>query len=70
MIQWAVSIGGVVIFTGLTAWDTQRIKQSYAESYGDESNDKLAVFGALSLYMDFINIFLYMLRLFGDQRRS
>jgi len=42
-LQWIVSIGGVVIFTGLTAWDVQRIKQSYAESYGAEANDKMAV---------------------------
>ena len=57
MLQWMVSIAGVVIFTGLTAWDVQRIKQSYAESYGAEANDKMAVFGALTLYLNFINLF-------------
>ena len=68
MMQWMVSIASVAIFTGLTAWDAQRIKQSYAESYGTEANDKLAVFGALSLYLDFINIFMSILRLTGDRR--
>jgi FtsH-binding integral membrane protein len=68
MLQWIVSVGGVAIFTGLTAWDTQRIKQSYAESYGVEANDKLAVFGALSLYLNFINLFQSILMLTGDRR--
>jgi len=64
-LQFAVSVAGVLIFTGLTAWDTQRIKMDYAESNGHETNGKLAVMGALSLYMDFINLFLYLLRFFG-----
>jgi FtsH-binding integral membrane protein len=68
MLQWMVSIAGVVIFTGLTAWDTQRIKQAYAESYGSEANDKLAVFGALTLYLNFINAFQFMLELTGSRR--
>jgi len=68
MLQWVVSIAGVGIFTGLTAWDTQRIKQSYAESYGAEANDKMAVFGALSLYLNFINAFQFILSLTGDRR--
>jgi FtsH-binding integral membrane protein len=68
MLQWMVSIAGVAIFTGLTAWDTQRIKQSYAESYGAEANDKMAVFGALSLYLNFINAFQFILSLTGDRR--
>jgi len=68
MLQWMVSVAAVVIFTGLTAWDTQRIKQGYAESYGSESNDKMAVFGALSLYMDFINIFISLIQLTGSRR--
>ncbi len=68
MMQWVVSIAGVAIFTGLTAWDTQRIKQTYAESYGAEANDKMAVFGALRLYMNFINAFMFLLRLTGDRR--
>ncbi|WP_338120818.1 Bax inhibitor-1/YccA family protein [Azospirillum brasilense] len=56
-LQFAVSVLGVVIFTGLTAYDTQRIKEEYAEGYGHEANTKLAVMGALSLYLNFINLF-------------
>jgi FtsH-binding integral membrane protein len=68
MMQWVVSVAAVAIFTGLTAWDVQRIKQTYAESYGVEANDKLAVFGALSLYLDFINVFFSLLQLTGNRR--
>ncbi|MDD3028763.1 MAG: Bax inhibitor-1/YccA family protein [Alphaproteobacteria bacterium] len=68
MLQWMVSVAGVAIFTGLTAWDVQRIKQSYAESYGTEANDKMAVFGALSLYLNFINAFQFVLALMGGRR--
>jgi uncharacterized protein len=68
MLQWMVSVAGVVLFTGLAAWDSQRIKQTYAESYGEEANDKLAVFGALSLYLDFINAFQFLLQLTGSRR--
>ena len=63
-----VSVAGVVIFTGLTAWDVQRIKQTYAEFYGEEANDKIAVFNALSLYLNFINAFQFMLSLTGSRR--
>jgi uncharacterized protein len=68
MLQWAVSIVGVVIFTGLAAYDTQRIKETYNASWGGEANDKLAVFGALSLYLDFINAFQFLLQLTGQRR--
>jgi FtsH-binding integral membrane protein len=68
MLQWVVSVASVAIFTGLTAYDSQRIKQSYAESYGAEANSKMAVFGALSLYLDFINIFTALLQLTGSRR--
>lgn len=68
MLQWMVSIAGVAIFTGLTAWDVQRIKQTYAESYGVEANDKMAVFSALTLYLNFINAFQFMLELVGNRR--
>ncbi len=68
MLQWMVSVAGVAIFTGLTAWDVQRIKQTYAESYGVEANDKVAVFSALSLYLNFINAFQFLLSLTGDRR--
>jgi uncharacterized protein len=66
-IQFAVSVIGVVVFTGLTAWDTQNIKQSYAEHYGEETNQKLAVFGALSLYLNFINLFQLLLQFTGQR---
>lgn len=68
MMQWVISIAGVAIFTGLTAWDVQRIKQTYAESYGSEANEKMAVFSALSLYLNFINAFQFMLQLMGERR--
>ena len=68
-LQFAISIVGVVAFTGLTAWDTQRIKEMYAEGYGAENNNKLAVMGALSLYLDFINLFQFILSLTSNSDR-
>lgn len=66
-LTWAISLAGVAIFIGLTAWDTQKIKQMALET--DERNvGKLAAIGALTLYLDFINLFLYLLRIFGDRR--
>ena len=67
-LQFAVSVLGVLIFTGLTAYDTQNIKEMYAESYGHEANGKLAIMGALQLYLDFINLFVMLLQLIGDNR--
>lgn len=69
-LQFAVSIIGVLIFTGLTAWDTQRIKEMYDENWGEEANAKLAVMGALALYLDFINLFVLLMQLLGNQRSS
>lgn len=66
-LGWVISFAGVLIFLGLTAWDTQKIKQM-ASVAPDESLGKLATIGALSLYLDFINLFLYLLRFFGDSR--
>lgn len=61
-----ISYVGVLIFVGLTAWDTQKIKNWLAGAdMMDESAQKIALLGALSLYLDFINLFLYMLRIFG-----
>jgi len=68
MLQWIVSIVGVGVFTGLTAYDTQNIKQNYHEGWGHETNNKLAVIGALGLYMNFINAFQFLLSLMGDRR--
>jgi uncharacterized protein len=66
-LDFAISAIGVLIFVGLTAWDTQKIKESYSQSYGAEVLAKGAVMGALSLYLDFINLFLMLLRLFGNR---
>jgi len=68
-MDFVVSAVGVLIFTGLTAYDVQRIVRIYDIAPAGETRDKSAVLGALSLYMDFINLFLYMLRFFGDRRR-
>ena len=67
-LQFVVSIITVVVFVGFTAYDTQRIRSAYDHVAGGETAQKFAVFGALMLYMDFINLFLAMLRLFGDRR--
>ena len=67
--QLILSYVGVIIFVGLTAYDTQKIKLMLNEqSSADESAQKLALLGALSLYLDFVNLFLYLLRIFGDRR--
>ncbi|MDR0677699.1 MAG: Bax inhibitor-1/YccA family protein [Holosporaceae bacterium] len=63
-----ISLLGVVIFTGLTAYDTQTIKNYYLDSDSTEVGEKKAVFGAFQLYLDFINLFLYILRFFGKKR--
>lgn len=68
MLHWMSSIIGVFVFTGLTAFDTQRLKETYSANWSSEANDKLAVFGALSLYMDFINAFQFLLQLTGTRR--
>ncbi|MDB5703693.1 MAG: inhibitor (BI)/YccA family protein [Sphingomonas bacterium] len=67
VIQLVVSIAGVAIFTGLTAWDTQRIKSEYAVYGGTEAAAKLQVMGALSLYLNFVNLFQLLLGLFGER---
>lgn len=66
-LEWIISGAGVLIFIGLTAWDTQKIKQM-AEYGAGVDNSRLATIGALSLYLDFINLFLYLLRFFGSSR--
>lgn len=68
MLQWMVSVAGVVIFTGLTAYDVQNIKYNYSSNWGNEANNKLAVMGALQLYLNFINAFQFLLSLIGDRR--
>jgi uncharacterized protein len=67
-LDWIVSILGVGIFAGLTAWDTQRIKEFYSAYDDGTVAGRKAVMGALALYLDFINMFLFLLRLMGDRR--
>jgi uncharacterized protein len=66
-LQFAISVIGIIVFIGLTAWDTQTIKEQYAGSLEGESRQKLAVFGAFSLYLNFINIFQLLLNLTGER---
>ncbi|MEZ2126440.1 MULTISPECIES: Bax inhibitor-1/YccA family protein [unclassified Sinorhizobium] len=66
-LQFAISVIGIVVFVGLTAWDTQNIKEQYSENFGQEANQKLAVFGALSLYLNFVNIFQLLLSFTGER---
>ena len=67
-LQFAISVGGVLIFAGLTAWDTQRIKEMYLAGDDSETAGKKAVMGALKLYLDFLNMFLFLLQLMGNRR--
>ena len=67
-LNLAISILGVLIFAGLTAWDTQRLKLEYAQVAGTEYAGKAVVMGALSLYLDFINMFQFLLSILGDRR--
>jgi uncharacterized protein len=67
-IQFAVSVIGIFVFVGLTAWDTQQIKEMYFEGDGEVIAGKKAIMGALRLYLDFINLFLLLLQFFGARR--
>ncbi len=67
-MSYVISIIGVLIFTGLTAWDTQQVKQLAAANLDPALTDKLATMGAMNLYLDFINLFLFILRIFGGNR--
>ena len=67
-MHFVISVVGVLIFVGLTAYDTQKIKSMYLEADGSEVMSKKAIMGALTLYLDFINLFIMLLRLFGDRR--
>ncbi|MDE2135449.1 MAG: Bax inhibitor-1/YccA family protein [Alphaproteobacteria bacterium] len=68
MMSWIVSVAGVLIFTGLTAYDTQWIKNSYSVNDDGSVAGRKAIFGALKLYLDFLNLFLMLLRLLGNRR--
>jgi FtsH-binding integral membrane protein len=67
-LQFAISAIGVLIFAGLTAYDTQNIKEMYFEGDGDVVAGRKAIMGALRLYLDFINLFMFMLQFLGDRR--
>lgn len=66
-LAFALSVIGVLVFAGLTAYDTQKLKSMYYQTSGD-SLTKVAIMGALALYLDFINLFMYLLRFMGDRR--
>lgn len=70
MLYWIISYVGVLVFVGLTAYDTQKIKQMALVSYNQEGeiSQKIALLGALTLYLDFINLFIYLLRIFGRRK--
>ncbi len=67
-MQFVIAAAGVLIFAGLIAWETQRIKEEYSASWGEEANAKSAVWGALHLYISFINLFRFLLYFLGQQR--
>jgi uncharacterized protein len=67
-LDFVISIIGVVVFAGLTAWNTQQVKETYDVNDDGSVSGRKAVMGALTLYLDFINLFLMLLRLFGDRR--
>jgi uncharacterized protein len=66
-LNFAISVIGVLVFTGLTAYDTQKIKSIYSELDAADISSKKAIMGALNLYLDFINLFIMLLRLFGNR---
>lgn len=68
--DWIISIVGVLLFVGLTAWDTQQVKQLSAMNMDPAMADKLATMGAMNLYLDFINLFLFLLRILGGSSRD
>jgi FtsH-binding integral membrane protein len=68
VLQFAISVIGVLVFTGLTAYDTQRLKEMYYSTQSGDDVSRLVVMGALSLYLNFINLFISLLNLFGDRR--
>lgn len=67
-LYWITTYAGIFIFVGLTAYDTQKIKRLLNGQEITEESQKMALLGALSLYLDFINLFLYLLRIFGDRK--
>jgi FtsH-binding integral membrane protein len=68
MLDFVISIFGVLIFAGLTAYDTQRLNQLASQASSEDEIGRFSIMGALILYLDFINLFLYLVRLFGKRR--
>jgi hypothetical protein len=68
MMQFIISCAGVLIFSGLIAYDTQRFKELYAESMGADAEKRTAIWGAWALYISFINLFQFLLMLMGGRR--
>ncbi len=68
VMSFIISAAGVLIFSGLIAYDTQKIKEQYADAWGSEAADKVAIFGALSLYLDFVNLFQFLTAFMGQER--
>ncbi len=69
-LEWIISIVGVLLFVGLTAWDTQQVKRLAALNMDPQMADKLATMGAMNLYLDFINLFLFLLRILGGNNND
>jgi FtsH-binding integral membrane protein len=67
-MTFIISAAGVLIFSGLIAYDTQKIKEQYAEAWGSDALEKIAVFGALSLYLDFVNLFQFLMSFMGQEK--
>jgi FtsH-binding integral membrane protein len=67
-LYWIITYAGVLIFVGLTAWDTQKIKRLAAQVNNETEAGRVAAIGALTLYLDFINLFIYLLRILGNRR--
>jgi FtsH-binding integral membrane protein len=66
--DWLISFVAVGVFAGLTAYDNQRLKEMYSDAWHRDQTEKIAIIGALNLYMDFINLFIYLLRLLGSRK--
>jgi uncharacterized protein len=67
-MSFIISAAGVLIFSGLIAYDTQKIKEQYAAAWGTDTAEKVAIFGALSLYLDFVNLFQFLMMFLGQRR--
>jgi FtsH-binding integral membrane protein len=67
-MSFIISAAGVLIFSGLIAYDTQKIKEQYAEAWDTGAAEKVAIFGALSLYLDFVNLFQFLMMFLGQRR--